>query len=84
MTNVAAEQALYESAPLRKWGLEAEMIGEAQKVLMGDSDNAIYENLKMTRPAYASSQYHAMGIPSTNYNYNSLIDVLILKVSIRP
>lgn len=84
MTNVAAQQALYESAPLRKWDLQAQMIADASKGLTGDY-GAIYDNYKYTKPAYVHSEYHPInGDGVINYNEYSVQDIIFMRVSINP
>lgn len=82
--DVATMQAQSESAHYNKMVNEANMSDDAYKVLAGNQDNAIYENAKYTRPAFACNEYHAMTMPSLNFNINSFIDIIILRVQLNP
>ena len=82
--DVATMQAQAESAHYNKMVNEANMSDDAYKVLAGNQDNAIYENAKYTRPAFACNEYHAMTMPSLNFNINSFLDIIILRVQINP
>lgn len=64
---------------------EFAMSEDAYKVLTGNKDNAVIENFKYTKPAYAANEYHQInGDGITNFNINSFMDILFLKVSINP
>lgn len=78
-------QASYEAAGYNRLQNEMNMSNEAYDILSGSKDNALYDNFQYTRPAYGASQYHQInGDGTMNYNINSFIDILIMRVSINP
>lgn len=65
--------------------LERNMSEDAYKTQRGNKSNAVADNLKYTKPAYGSNQYHQInGDGITNFNIYSFIDVVILKVGLNP
>lgn len=65
---------------------EANMSQDAYGILAGEQkQNAIYENMKNTRPAYAVNKYSPAGNDGTlNYNIMSFFDVIVLRVTLNP
>ena len=61
------------------------MSEDAYKYLAGDKSGAITNNFQYVKPAYVSQNYHQMnGDGVTNFNINSFMDILFLRVSINP
>lgn len=72
-------------APWAKTMNEGNMLADSSKVLAGEEDNAIYDNYQYTKPAYGANEYHQInGDGITNFNVNSFMDIVILKVTINP
>lgn len=85
LNSVAGIEAAYRAADYKKAELTNQMRNDATKVLVGNTDNAIYNSYAMTKPAYGSSRYHQInGDGVTNFNTNSFVDVIIMRVSINP
>ena len=83
--SVAGIEAGYRAADTNKVNLENEMRNDARNVMAGKTDGAIYDNLKYTKPAYGANHYIPInGDGTLNYNQNSFVDILILRVSINP
>ena len=57
----------------------------AYKTLSGNTDNAVYENFKYTKPAYVCDKYHQInGDGIINFNNYSFEDIILMRVSINP
>lgn len=67
---------------------EAAMSEAAYRAKLGvsnEGNNAIYDNFKYTKAAYATAIYNQInGDGITNFNYNSFIDILFMRVSLHP
>ena len=67
---------------------EADMVdaaSRAKSLIANESNNAIYDNYQYTKPAYASDIYHQInGDGISNFNYNSFVDILFMRVALHP
>jgi len=67
---------------------EARMSEDAYRAKLGSSNegnNAIYDNFKYTKAAYATAIYNQInGDGVTNFNYNSFVDILFMRVALHP
>lgn len=83
-TNLMTSGAQHDINQARRQN-EWKQTEDAYKTLSGETDTAVVNNLKYTKPAYASDQYHQInGDGITNFNMYSFIDVVILKVAMNP
>lgn len=65
--------------------LKANMLDDAAKVFTGNEDNAVYDNFKFTKPAYAQNQYYmSNGNGLSNFQHMSFSDVIFMRVSLNP
>lgn len=79
------QNAAYKASKYNRTLNTAEMSSDAYKALSGDEDNAVYDNFKYSKPAYAANIYHPInGDGVTNYNVNTFMDILVLRVSLHP
>lgn len=68
-----------------RYANELNMRNEAERVLSGNNDNAIYNNFKYTKPAYACNEYHQInGDGVINFNNFSFEDIIIMRVAMNP
>lgn len=82
--NVGAQNFAHDASSFRVKKLEAEMADTGTKGL-SSNDNAIYENLKYTRPAFANDAYHPInGDGIINYNNLMVQDIIFMRVSLDP
>ena len=73
--------AAYES---KMYDNEAKMRNQAYASRV-NPDNAIYDNYQFTKPAYACDIYSPVnGDGILNFNYNSFVDILFMRVSLNP
>lgn len=85
INSAAGVEAAYRAADYNKVNLENEMRNDARNVMAGKTDGAIYQNLQYTKPAYGANHYEPInGDGVLNYNNNSFVDILIMRVSINP
>ena len=70
----------------QKFENEANMSQDAYALLQGEQEgNAVFENFKHTRAAFAANRYvPSNGDGMINYNLMSLLDIIILRVSLNP
>ena len=61
---------------------EANMSQDAYALLNGEQEgNAVFDNFKNTRPAFAANKYHASnGDGTINYNVMNTLDIILLGV----
>ena len=68
-----------------KINLEANMMDDATKVFEGNEDNAVYDNFKCTRPAYANNHYfRSNGSGTSNFLHISFCDILFMRTALNP
>lgn len=65
---------------------EAGMSQDAYALLAGEQEgNAVFENFKYTRAAYAANKYTpSNGDGTINYNVMSMFDIIVLRVALNP
>ena len=58
---------------------------QAGSALAGSNANAITQNMRLTRPAYAANQYHPNnGDGMINFDKMSYIDIVYMRVTLNP
>lgn len=77
MNTMRYEAPIYEN--------EGKMREDAYNVLVGKTEGALYENFDFSKPAHAGSIYHQInGDGIINFNINSFVDFILLRVSLNP
>jgi hypothetical protein len=82
------ETMLNEQYSRKMYENEAKMSAGAYSAKLGlsnEGNNPVYENFQYTKPAYATAIYNQInGDGVTNFNYNSFVDILFMRVSLHP
>ena len=84
--NVAMNGAQYDINQAKREN-EWAMSEDAYKTLEGNTgeENAVYRNMKFTKPAYGASEYHPInGDGTLNYNKFNFQDIIFMRVGLNP